>query len=282
MLQQRTFMIAYVNNGFTALENATIGIGDLAIQRGYGIFDFFRTSNNVPLFLDDYLDRFYHSAQILRLQPEEGREKLKDIIFELIRRNNTPVSGFRMILSGGYSPDSYEPASPNSIVIQSAIELPTEEKYLKGVRIITHEYMRDLPDAKSINYLMGIYLQPKVKRLNADDVLYYKNNFILEFPRSNVFIVTKEGTVVTPAKNVLKGITRMKILELANKSFKVEEREVTKDELMNAAEVFVTSTTKRILPVVNIDGCTVGNGTPGEITKLLYRAFLLMEERLVS
>lgn len=274
-------MIAFINNQFVEESKATLGITDLSIQRGYGVFDFFRTSNFIPLFLDDYLDRFFKSAVALRLQPRHSREELKKIIGEMIRQNKIADAGFRMILTGGYSTDSYEPASPNFIIIRERIQMSDKEKFDKGINIILHEYMRDLPRAKSINYLMGVYLQQKVKQQKADDVLYYKDNCILEFPRSNVFVVTKDRTVVTPAENVLHGITRLKVLELARKKYSVEERAITKEELRNAAEVFLTSTTKRIIPVLTIDNKIVGNGKPGEITISLYESFLKMEKSLI-
>lgn len=275
-------MIAFINNQFIEESKAALGITDLSIQRGYGVFDFFRTSNFIPLFLDDYLDRFFISAAALRLQSMYSREELKKIIREIIKQNKIADAGFRMILTGGYSADSYEPASPNFIIIQERIQMSDKEKFDKGINIILHEYMRDLPQAKSINYLVGIYLQQKVKQQKADDVLYYKDNCILEFPRSNVFMVTRDRTVVTPADNVLHGITRLKVLELARKKHSVEERSITVDELRNAGEVFLTSTTKRIIPVLAIDHTTVDKGKPGEITTSLYEAFLEMERSLTD
>lgn len=275
-------MIAFVNNQFIEESKATLGITDLSVQRGYGIFDFFRTSNYVPLFLDNYLDRFFKSAGALRLQPPYSRDGLKNIINEMIRKNRVPVSGFKMILTGGYSSDGYELSSPNFIIIQQPVQLPGIEKFDKGLKIILYEYMRDLPYAKSINYMMAVYLQDKLQQHKVDEVLYHKDGYILEFPRSNVFIVTKDHTVVTPAKNVLHGITRMKVIELAGKQFKVEERAVTVDELRNAAEVFLTSTTKPILPVLAIDSKMVGDGKPGEMTTWLYQAFFEMEKSLTA
>ncbi|MEJ7685466.1 MAG: aminotransferase class IV [Segetibacter sp.] len=275
-------MIAFVKNGFIEEEKASLGITDLSIHRGYGVFDFFRTSNYAPLFLDNYLDRFFRSAGMLRLQPPHTKKELKIIIREMIRQNKVPDSGFKMILTGGYSSDGYGLSSPNFFIIQQPVQLPGIEKFDKGLKIILYEYFRDLPNAKSINYLIGVYLQDKVQQQKADDVLYYKDGYILEFPRSNVFIVTKDHTVVTPAENVLHGITRMKVLEIAGEKYRVEERAITVDELRNAAEVFLTSTTKRILPVLTIDDKIIADGKPGEITTSLYQAFLEMEEGLVA
>jgi branched-chain amino acid aminotransferase len=274
-------MVAYVNNQFIKEALATIGIGDLSIQRGYGVFDYFRTSNYVPLFLDEHLERFFSSAKALRLHPLHSKKELKEIIDEMMRQNHIPDSGFRLILTGGYSPDNYEPASPNFMLIQQPVALPTTEKFHQGIKIILHEYMRDVPGAKSINYLMSIYLLDKMRQQHADDILYFNNNLVLEFPRSNVFMVTKENIVATPSANILYGVTRKRVLELANDEYGVEERNITVDELKNAAEIFLTSTTRRILPVVTIDGQQVGDGRAGTITKNLHKKFVEMEENLL-
>jgi D-alanine transaminase/branched-chain amino acid aminotransferase len=275
-------MLAFVNEHFIEESEASIGISDLALQRGYGIFDFFRMKNDIPLFLDDYIDRFYRSASLLRLSPLQSREELRHIIDELIRRNDVGESGIRMILTGGYSPDSFEPTSPNLIIIQQPLQMPDENKFEKGLKLVLHEYMRDAPDAKSINYLVGILARKKVVDRKADDVLYHKDGLVLELPRSNVFIVTKDETIVTPATNVLHGITRKYVLEIGAGNFKVEERDLQLEELRNAAEVFITSTTKRLIPIVAIDGIEIGNGKAGPVTRSLLTAFLEMEKELLA
>ena len=90
-------MFTFVNDHFFAQDKATIQVSDLAVQRGYGVFDFFRTRNNTPLFLDDYLNRFFNSAAFMHLQPAQSREQLTAIIDALIKKNNLPDSGIKMI-----------------------------------------------------------------------------------------------------------------------------------------------------------------------------------------
>ncbi len=275
-------MITYINGQFVQEENAMLQVGDLSIQRGFAVFDYFRTRNNVPLFLEDYIARFRRSASALDLQPIPTADALDKIIRELIDLNKVPESGFRMILTGGYSPNSFVPATANFIIIQQPLLLPHLEHFDKGISIMLHEYMRDLPEVKSTNYLMGVWLQKKLLAKKADEVLYHNNGFIFEFPRSNVFIVTQDQVVVTPKDNVLKGVTRKKVLEVASKNFKVEERNITVDELRNAQEVFATSTTKRILPVFKVDDITIADGKAGVITTQLYHDFIKLEEAFVT
>lgn len=269
----------FINDDFFEEDKAVIKTNDLALQRGYGVFDFFRTSNNQPLFLEDYLNRFYHSAKEMFIKVPLERKQLKEIIFKLIEKNNLPESGIRITATGGYSPDGYMPVEGNIIIQQQPLKLPPKEKYENGIKIITHEYVRDLPSVKSINYLMGVWLQQKIKEKQADDVLYYKSGIISECPRSNIFIVTNKGELLTPVDNVLAGITRKKILEMSRNVMPTFTRDITLTELKNANEVFITSTTKRLLPIVEIDGEKVGDGKPGNITAALYDLFMKMENQ---
>jgi len=268
----------FINNDFVEEDKAVLQAGDMAVQRGYGVFDFFRTRNNKPLFLDDYLDRFFNSAKEMFISIPLNREDLKENIYRLMAMNNMPESGIRITVTGGYSADSYSVAEGNIIIQQQPLIQPSGEKFLNGVKIITYPYLRDLPHIKSINYLMGVWLQKQLKEKQLDDVLYFQNNIITEFPRSNVFIVTQDRELVTPAHNVLAGITRKKILQLAPDIILTSTRDVLTDELKNAIEVFMASTTRRILPVTEIDGEKVGDGKPGSITTRLYERLLELEE----
>lgn len=271
-------MIAYVNHVFSEVEKATLQIGDLAIQRGYAAFDYFRVKNYAPLFLKDYLDRFYCSADFMHLHPAQTKEEVKAIIYELMEQNKLAESGMRMILTGGYSPDHYEPSTPNLVIVQEKLHLPSHEKFTAGIKVITHEYRRDLPRVKSINYVMGVWLQQKIREQKASDVLYHMQGNVSEFPRANIMMVTKDEKIITPSDNILFGITRMKLLEMTGKKFKIEQRDISTEELKSAAEVFMTSTTKRILPVIQIDDFVIGNGKTGAFTSLLNAEFIAMED----
>ncbi|HRE51289.1 MAG TPA: aminotransferase class IV [Flavitalea sp.] len=275
-------MIAFVNGHFLPEEQASIGVGDLSVQRGYAAFDFFRIRNNKPLFLDDYLSRFFNSIATMHLQPAQTKEELKEIIYALVEKNKIENSGMRMILTGGYSPDSYQPVQPNLIVTQHVLNLPSAEKFDTGIKVITKEYQRDLPTVKSINYLMGIWLQEEVNARQAEDVLYYRNGIVSEFPRANVFMVTRDNTVVTPSEHVLRGITRKRLLEWMSKDFKMEERNIGIDEIRDAAEVFMTSTTKRLLAINQIDDTVIGDGKAGPVTRKLSDTFIRLENQVLG
>jgi branched-chain amino acid aminotransferase len=271
-------MVSFINNNFVPAEKAFLHVGDLAIQRGYGIFDFFKVVDGHPYFLDDYLDRFFNSAAKMRLSVPLQRKDLVEAIFALIKRNNLSSSGIKIILTGGYSADGYQPGDSNLVITQHELVLPAQEQVATGVKVITHEYVRDIPEVKTINYSMGIWLLEKVRKCDAFDVLYQKDGVISEFPRSNFFIVRSDNTIVTPSRNVLAGITRKNLLSISSGSLKVLESEVTISELSVAKEAFITSTTKRIIPVIQVDNITIGNGKPGATTQELLLRLIEVEK----
>ena len=272
----------FINDRFLAASQATLHISDLAIQRGYGVFDFFKVDGKTPLFLEDYLDRFYSSASQMYLQVPYDREELKAILTELIKQNNLKESGVKMILTGGYSDNGYDLGNPNLIIQQQPLVLPGKEKVAQGISIIMHEYLRDLPEVKSLNYTTGIRLLHHMRQQHAEEVLYYSGSIVTEFPRCNFFIVTQDNAVVTPARNILLGVTRKNVMALAAAKYKVEERDILVEEIYQAKEAFLTSTTKRILPIVQIDHRQVGDGKPGAVTLDLLQDLMELEQKVIS
>lgn len=270
-------MSAYLNNRFLPNEEAVLHVSDLSMQRSYAIFDFFRTVNGIPLFMPDHLDRFYASAEKMHLPVDKSREELVNIIHELISRSSLTEAGIRLMLTGGYSTDSYHPAEPNLLITCNPVKTSTASDFEKGYSIITYEHQRELPQVKTTNYLMAVWLQPLLKEKEADDILYYNKESITEFPRSNVFIVTKENKLVTPAHNMLRGITRKNLLSLAAAFMETEERNIPVEELAGAKEIFLTATTKKIIPVVRLNNKIVGDGKPGPVTTKLYEKFMALE-----
>ena len=271
-------MPVYINDRFLNDDEALLHVSDLSIQRGYAVFDFFRTIKGIPFFMNEYLDRFGRSAAAMHLSLSKSKQELSEIIYELLKRSSFTEAGIRLMSTGGYSADGYHVSEPNLVITCHPVKLAGPLDFEKGLSIITHEYQRDLPQVKSINYLMAVWLHPLLKEKQADDVLYFKNKIITEFPRANVFIVTADGKLVTPARDILFGVTRKNILLQAKQVIETEERDITIDELVSASEIFLTSTTKRILPVVKVNGNSVGNGKAGTVTLMLYNKLLELEK----
>lgn len=269
---------AYIHGEFRPLEKAFLHISDLSIQRGYGIFDFFKVQQGKPMFLEDYLQRFYESARQMELPVPLDTTELREVIRQLIQANQLPLSGIKMILTGGYSESGYDIGKPNLIITEQPLTLPDQTIVANGLKIITHPHVRELPEVKTINYSMGIRLLSSIKAAGAADVLYQQNGMVSEFTRCNFFIVTQNDVIVTPDKNVLKGITRKNVQQLARQKYKTKERTVTIADIAQAKEAFLTSTTKRILPIVQVDDMVIANGKPGEITNTLLADLIALEQ----
>ena len=265
-----TELFVSVNGELLPVSQASLLVSDLSIQRGYGIFDFFKTLNGRPMFLEAHLDRFYHSAARMRLEVGKTREELGAMIMALQHRNNLPDSGIRLTLTGGYSADGFSPARPNLVITQQPLSLIPVPELTKSIRVVSYPHRRQLPDVKTIDYLMAVWLQPYMVQHGGEDILYHSDGIITECPRSNFFIVTAEGGLATPVRDVLRGITRGKVLELARERFPVEERDITLGELRTAKEAFVTSTGRHILPVSQVDDVVIGG--PGPVTRWLSEA----------
>ncbi len=262
-------------NGQLILENeAKLLVTDLAVQRGYGIFDFLKTVNGKPIFIEDYFNRFYNSASEMNLEIGLDRTELYKAISLLLEKNNILNSSLKIILTGGYSEDGYQIAKPNLIIVQGSFEYD-KSSFNKGLNLLSHNYQRQLPTVKTIDYLQAIRLQPLLKLKRADDLLYHNNGEVRECPRANIFMV-KGNEVFTPNTAILRGITRGKILNINIEGISIKEQDFVLDNLANADEAFISSSTKNILPVLSLDGKPIGDGNPGKITTALSEKLLEM------
>lgn len=262
-----TELLCIVNNEFVPLSHAALPVSDLAIQRGYGVFDFFRTAHGKPVFWEAHLGRLERSCAEMRLPID--RAGLLASLRDLVARNGLADSGIRITVTGGCSPDAYSIAPPNVVIVQQPLALPPATP----LRLITWEHQRQLPHVKTIDYTMAIYLRKHVQDRGADDVLYHSGGMLRECPRANVFVVLADGTLVTPAQGILAGITRGHVLKLAGELVSTLERDVSLAELRDAREAFITSTSRGVVPVIQVDGLPVANGQPGPVTLSLMKRF---------
>ena len=273
-------MITYINGTFIDSTAASIPVNDLGLQRGYGVFDFLRVKGQHPLFLQQHIDRLYRSLEYMRLQLAYSKEELVTIIQSLIDQNQLPHSGIRITVTGGASPDGYTPVEPHLIIVQQSIPEPPNTMLTSPYKLVTHQYRRQLPEVKTTDYLMAIWLQPWIKEQGAQDVLYHSNGWVTECPRSNFFIITQENILVTPHEGMLKGITRANILSVAREIMQVEERPVHLEDIRTAKEAFISSSTKRIIPVSTVDEIHLGKYSENSFSAKLFEAIRLFENQV--
>ena len=277
-------MVKYysVNGKTVSVKNAKVQINDLGLLRGYGIFDFLKIEKGVPLFIEDHLKRFQRSAKYMGLKIKFSAAEIKKMVLQLIKKNKFQEGGVKIVLTGGYSENGYLPASKtNFFILLNQFTPPSKEQYSKGVKLMLHEHIRELPEVKTTNYIVPIRLAKKLKLVRALDVLYYNNGHISESSRSNFFIVKKDNTILTSDIGVLKGITRKRVMKLAKKHYKLKEGKITIKDLKNAKEAFMTSTTKGALSIITIDNIIIGNGKPGEVTGHINELLTLQNKKYI-
>ena len=268
--------IQFFNGEFLPQEAIQFSINDVGILRGYGIFDFFRVINQVPVFMEDNLKRFEQSARIMGMDLPYSREKIASVIQELAKINAFETGYIKMVMTGGETSDGFSPGKPNLAILNHPLVSPSENKFTEGVSLMTYDYTRDFPEAKSIHYAMAVRLQKYWKPAGHEDVLYHAGGKVSEVSRSNVFFF-KGDRLITNEESVLMGVTRKKILMLAEVNHEIVIRDFSLDELLAADEVFMTSTNKEVMPIVKLDDKVIANGKPGTKTRALlasYRSYV--------
>lgn len=273
--------ICYANNRWQPLAEAGVSLQDLGFRRGYAIFDFIRVAQGIPLFLQQHIDRFFQSARDMRLTVPVSREELTRLVHEIIHKNQLGNSGIRIALTGGISPDGIRLGTPELFIVNEKMQTPPDAMRTDGYQLISYPYRRHFPQVKTTDYTMEIWLRPMVEDHLANDVLYHHHGIISECPRCNFFVVTASGNLVTPDTNVLKGVTRNIIIDIAKEiGILVEVRDLHLHEIPSVREAFVSSTTKRIIPVSRMDDVFLP--VNGPVTSLLYNRLLEREQAEIN
>ncbi len=251
-----------------------VSVKDIGFLRGYGIFDFFRIMDGKPIFLADHLARFERSAIKMGIDLPYSTQELAHCIDELAAMSEDACLGVKMVLTGGESSNGFLPAAPNLWILPGVFQFTDPEK---GMRLMSKEFVREMADIKSLNYAFGIRQIPELKAAGADDLIYYTTQYgVSESTRSNLFYV-KNWEIFTPDAHILEGITRTKIIALARKNYKVHVQPCSLEGFLTADEVFTTGSTKRVVPILSIDGKQIGSGVRGPVAKDLYQELIILE-----
>jgi branched-chain amino acid aminotransferase len=270
----------YIGGLWVHPGDATISINDIAVLRGYSVFESLRTYNRRPFQLDEHLTRLYRSAELIEMTIPWPREYITDVIRDIIARNVYKHASIRLFITGGISEDGILPSDPPTLIVMIAqLGERNMERFARGCELITTKLQRISPEAKTANYISAVRALKEAVRRNAADALFVnERGQVLEATRSNFFIF-RGDTLITPHKGILIGVTRNVVLELARGRFAVDERPILLEELALADEAFMTSSSKEITPVVQIDNLVIGDGKPGPRTYELEQRFIEMVER---
>jgi branched-chain amino acid aminotransferase len=266
----------YVNGDFVPADQARLPVNDLSIVRGYGVFDYTRSYQGKPFKLHEHILRLQRSAAAIELTLPWSTAELSAIVQETFDRNGYPDAGIRIVATGGPSSDFMTPeGNPSLMVMITPLTSSQETAQARGVKITTVEMDRVLPTVKSINYMGAVMAVEAAKRQGAVEAIYRtREGLITEGTRANLFVF-KGDQLITAEQDVLAGITRAVVLEIASDDFEVHQGPVYYEDLRSGAvdEVFITSSTKEILPVVQVDEIQIGNGKPGPKTQKLLALF---------
>jgi len=267
----------YIDGQYYTKEDAKISVFDHGLLYGDGVFEGIRIYNHRIFKLKEHVKRLYESARTIHLTIAMQPPELEDLLNQMVARSGKQNGYIRLVVTRGDGPLGIDPEKcPRSrmIIIVDDIQLYPMEFYEKGIEIITASYRRIPVDCldpriKSLNYLNNVLAKIEAKQNNClESVMLNTAGFVTECTADNIFNV-KDNVLKTPATyhGVLAGITRSVILEIGDRlGLKPEEGTLTRFDLYNADECFLSGTGAEIIPVVRVDRITIGNGRPGLVT----------------
>lgn len=277
-------MKVYLNGKFVEASAARVSVFDHGLLYGDGVFEGIRSYNGLIFKLKEHVDRLFESAHTIMLKIPHTPAELIEIVKRSVRVNKLANAYIRLVVTRGQGDLGLDPRKckhPTVFVIADKIELYPKTLYERGLELITVATQRNVPEAlnpqiKSLNYLNNILA--KIEAINAgfeEAIMLSPSGYVTECTGENIFLV-KGRKLLTPPPyiGVLRGITRQTVMELGLRlRLEVRENVLTRHDLFNADEVFLTGTAAEIVPVRRIDGRVIGQGRPGPITKELQRRF---------
>ncbi len=277
-------MKVYLNGKFVDQSQAKVSVFDHGLLYGDGVFEGIRSYNGLIFKLQEHIDRLFESAHTIMLEIPMTKERMIKVVKESLRVNRLRDAYVRLVVTRGEGDLGLDPrkcSKPTVFVIADKIQLYPKKLYEQGLSLITVATQRNVPEAlnpqiKSLNYLNNIL--GKIEAVNAgfeEAIMLSHSGYVTECTGENIFLMRKKKLLTPPAYiGVLRGITRQTVMELAvHYRLAVSEELLTRHDLFNADEVFLTGTAAEIVPVVKIDGRLIGRGKPGPVTKKLQDAF---------
>ncbi len=273
--------IVYLNGEYMKEDEAKISIFDRGFVFGDGVYEVVPVVRGVVLDKEPFLQRFNRSLSELELGWPMSQDKFLEMIGELIKRNDLSEGGVYMQVTRGVAPRDFGypkdiPATVMAFTFSK--EIINSEKAKQGVKVVTVPDIRwKRRDIKSIALLGQCMAKEQASKQGAYEGWMVEDGFVTEGTASSAYIV-KDGKIITrPLSNsILPGIRRKILLELAEKNddIELEQRPFTVEEALDADEAFLSSATTFVLPIIEIDGKTIGDGKPGKIAKMMRQAYI--------
>ncbi|ALF11097.1 D-amino-acid transaminase [Parageobacillus thermoglucosidasius] len=267
-----------LNDSIISREDLTIDLEDRGYQFGDGIYEVVRIYERQLFEWEAHAKRLEYSAKELMISLPVRIEELYQNLLKLIKKSSVSVGYVYIQVTRGTAPRAHgfpENCKPNLIAYAREMARPLM-KMKNGVRAVTADDIRWLRvDIKSLNLLGNVLAKQKAIEAKAEEAILIRNGIVTEGSSSNVFAIREGKCFTHPANHyILNGITRQLVLRLLNEiGVAVEEIPITKEELFEMDEIFITSTIHEICPVIEIDGVKIGNGAPGVLTGKLQSLF---------
>lgn len=277
-------MKIYLNDKLVDRSEAKVSVFDHGLLYGDGIFEGIRLYNGCVFKLDEHLERLEYSAKAIMLELPWSREEIARAVCQTCQANGLRDGYIRLVVTrgeGSLGLSIKNCSAPQLIIIADNIQLYPKEFYQEGLKIITVPTRRCNPSAlpptvKSLNYLNNILAKIEAQHLGYHEAIMLNDQgYVAECTGDNVFILQK-GTLITPASSAgaLKGITRDTVLGIAEEiGIPCREANLTRYDLWVAEELFLTGTAAEIIPIVEVDARSIGDGHPGPVTGQFLDAF---------
>jgi len=283
-------LVVYINGIYYPESQAKISIFDHAFLFGDGIFDTCCAMNDMIFKLDKHIDRLFKSARVVKLKVPLSKKELKKAVVEIVKRNRLKNAYVKIIITRGVGEEPLldpRTCKPSVVIFTKPhLKLIQSERAENGIKCITSTYRRTPfvcldSKIKCLNYLNLIMMRIEATERGADDAICLDlDGYVCEAPGFNLFTVKNHSMYTPPPINILIGITRETVIEIAKKDgITVEEKNLTLYDLYNADEIFVCGTAGGIIGVTELDGVKIGNGKPGPITKRVQSLYFELLKR---
>ena len=278
--------VAYVNGRYIPHRDAAVHVEDRGHQFADAAYEMLMAIDGGLLDFAPHMERLHRSLGALAIAPPMSDDAVRVVIHELLRRNRLTDASIYIQVSRGVAPrDHAFPQArtpPGLVMVARRIDYAAIARRQKqGVSVITLAETRwARPDIKSTSLLANVLAKQEARDADAYEALFVDvDGMITEGTATNIWMVAADGTLVTRAldQSILAGITRQAVLSVtAQRQMRVEERPFSPEELKNAAEAFLTSSTNFVMPVTEVDGCRIGTGKsigkPGPVTNSVIEA----------
>jgi len=271
--------IVYLNGEFMPLNEAKIPVLDRGFIFGDGVYEVIPVYGKRLFRLDEHLDRLTNNLESTRIPNPLTECEWKKNLSQIIMRNDFEDQSIYVHITRGVAKRDHafpESISPTVFIMSSPLNATDIDTFNNGVKAITLDDVRwQYCNIKAISLLPNILLKQTAIDDGAQEAILIRDGEVTEGSASNIFIVI-DGVIKTPPKSsrLLPGITRDLIVELAKQNkLDCVESNFSRAELSAADEIWLTSSTKEVLPIVNLNETPIGNGTPGPITRKMYDIF---------